>query len=234
MIWPNGTNLFACPVRMTAGMQGTFSVPAANPMAGNRFASTDNPIALKTASTPEGYGPSAHTPPKKAGGIAAGGQNSITSAHSVSASLWSTKQLSSNLSSGNTISGNAALIVSFYANVLSENTASADIKMTLQIAANLASQGQISAALGAVAYCVSTMIENETLDDSNLRGSARMEAALSTEGTATTARACAEAVWKAVAASFNDPGSMGEKLNDAGGGSSPETIADAVWAKVLP
>jgi hypothetical protein len=41
-------------------------------------------------------------------------------------------------------------------------------------------------------------------------------------------------VWDEDATYVNRPGSMGEKLNDAGGGSSPETIADAVWAKVLP
>ena len=39
----------------------------------------------------------------------------------------------------------------------------------------------------------------------------------------------ANAVWSAIAASFNEAGTMGEKLNAAGGGSSPADIADAVW-----
>jgi hypothetical protein len=39
----------------------------------------------------------------------------------------------------------------------------------------------------------------------------------------------AAAVWNAVAASFNLSGSMGAKMNAAGGSNSPEDIADAVW-----
>lgn len=41
--------------------------------------------------------------------------------------------------------------------------------------------------------------------------------------------ALARAVWDAVASDYNDSGSMGAKMNAAGGSNSPEDIADAVW-----
>lgn len=41
-------------------------------------------------------------------------------------------------------------------------------------------------------------------------------------------------VWQATAADNNDIGTMGEKLNSAGSGSSPTDIANAVWSKTLP
>lgn len=40
-------------------------------------------------------------------------------------------------------------------------------------------------------------------------------------------------VWGVSAASNNTPGTMGELLNDAGGGSSPSIIAAAVWDELL-
>lgn len=43
----------------------------------------------------------------------------------------------------------------------------------------------------------------------------------------------AEAVWDAVAASYDDASSMGALLNDAGAGASAATIADAVWDEAI-
>jgi hypothetical protein len=43
----------------------------------------------------------------------------------------------------------------------------------------------------------------------------------------------AAAVWNALAASYVAAGSMGEKLNAAGSGSSASDIADAVWDEAL-
>ncbi len=44
----------------------------------------------------------------------------------------------------------------------------------------------------------------------------------------------AQYVWDSVAADNNNAGTMGEKLNSAGSGSSASDIADAVWSKTLP
>lgn len=50
-----------------------------------------------------------------------------------------------------------------------------------------------------------------------------------TEEGGMTPAGIADAVWNAIAASYDLAGTMGERLNDAGGGSSPADIADAVW-----
>ena len=49
-------------------------------------------------------------------------------------------------------------------------------------------------------------------------------------GTGLTTANVGQAVWSALAASNNNPNTMGELLNAAGGGSSPEIIAEAVMA----
>lgn len=43
----------------------------------------------------------------------------------------------------------------------------------------------------------------------------------------------ADAVWDEAAADHNTAGTMGELLNNAGGGASPAAIADAVWNELL-
>jgi hypothetical protein len=56
-----------------------------------------------------------------------------------------------------------------------------------------------------------------------LRGLCSMSADITSSGELVTAQTCAAAVWNALAAQFNAPGSMGEKLNDAGSASNPWT-----------
>lgn len=56
---------------------------------------------------------------------------------------------------------------------------------------------------------------------------------LSTNETEFSAAALANAVWTATAADYNGTGTMGEKLNAAGGGSSPSDIAQGVWGYII-
>jgi hypothetical protein len=44
----------------------------------------------------------------------------------------------------------------------------------------------------------------------------------------------AAAVWETIAADFNEAGTMGKLLNDAGAPPTAAQVADAVWNKVLP
>lgn len=56
---------------------------------------------------------------------------------------------------------------------------------------------------------------------------------LSTNETEFSATVLANAVWQADAANYVATGSMGKKLNDAGGGSSPADIAAEVWGTIV-
>jgi len=52
-------------------------------------------------------------------------------------------------------------------------------------------------------------------------------------GAGASAPATASAVWDALAASYDNPNSMGELLNGAGGAFTPAQVADAVWAEAI-
>lgn len=176
------------------------------------------------AATPVGYGPGqALVLAQKHAGLGTTCSDCMRQGQTLAGTLWATKPLAANLASENTLTANASLIVALAVSLLSANTVSGSVNMTLQLAASLASHGNITAALSAIAFCVAEMTSDGNLNASNLRGTARMEASISTEGQVTTARACAEAVWSALAASFNDPGTMGEKLNGAGSAGNPWT-----------
>lgn len=54
-----------------------------------------------------------------------------------------------------------------------------------------------------------------------------------TTGAGSSPTATADAVWDAVATSYNDAGSMGELLNGAGGAFTPAQVADAVWDEAV-
>lgn len=77
---------------------------------------------------------------------------------------------------------------------------------------------------GATPSAIADAVWTETLGDHSGVGGSTAEALASI-----TSAAIADAVWDEAAASHNTAGSMGELLNNAGGGSSPALIADAVW-----
>ena len=64
-----------------------------------------------------------------------------------------------------------------------------------------------------------------TLDNSTLKGWADMSADITSAGDVLTAKACAQAVWDALVADYQNAGSMGKALNDAGGAGNPWSAA---------
>lgn len=105
-------------------------------------------------------------------------------------------------------------------------TSAALVRM-VDVASTLAGQGQVTASLKALAFAVATLNGTGTVSSSsNLRGTSNMSADIS-PFTDLSPQSLAQAVWQALAADFNDAGTMGNKLNGAASAGDP-------WTTELP
>jgi len=152
-----------------------------------------------------------------------------------SATLLSPVGLSANLTGQGSITS-AALVgmVLLMAELAGQGAISPDLRFPANMASALSGEGSLESALNCLAWCVAEIIGAGTLYGSDLRGKSFMEAEITSAGELVTAQTCAQAVWNAIAASFNEEGTLGAKLNDAGGSNSPEDIADAVRSELTP
>ena len=137
---------------------------------------------------------------------------------------------------GSLIDGTTAIIID--GSALGTMTLGADGLAAITVTATGAILGHVPAA-GAAAIQIGAILNATALGWLAGNGPITIDATLQPyaigwlEGTTAEAGltpvGIANAVWSAIAASFNDAGTMGEKMNSAGGGSSPTDIADAVW-----
>lgn len=97
------------------------------------------------------------------------------------------------------------------------------VQMILSMAADVAAGGDIDGSLGLIAWCVGALTGAGGADGSVLRGESWMSASIVVTGDVLTAQSVAAEVWNSLAAAYNNSGSMGEKLNDAGSASNPWT-----------
>jgi len=176
---------------------------------------------------PSGYEPPAcWVIPTKGGGLTA--FNTMTAPNVMTAGMSNGINVSSTMTSDNTLGpANLSLIVGLSCTLLSNCAVTADGKALANMAADMAATGDISGAVSALAFCVATMTGNGTLDDSNLRGTAKLEASLTSTGDVLTTANVASAVWGALAIAINNPGTAGEALLNAGSAGDP-------WATALP
>jgi len=97
----------------------------------------------------------------------------------------------------------------------------------LNMTATLQASGDINGALGALASVISTLTGDGYLN--LIPYSTGNLAATITTATELSPKSLSEAVWSAIATENNVLGTMGEKLNSAGGSNSPTDIANAIW-----
>lgn len=164
----------------------------------------------------------------KGGGLAA--FNGVGGAGDLAANLALGKDLTASLTGSGAISAaSLSLIVAVASSLSGSSSLTASMRGAVQLAADLAGQGDISAALGLIAWCAADLSGAGSLDGSNLTGLASLAAELLSYGELTP-EGLRDAVWKAAAASFNDTGTMGAKVNSAAsGGVDLNALADAVW-----
>ena len=173
---------------------------------------------------PDGYRPPyCWFLPQRAGGLTARG-NTLGVGDLVGA-IAGGKNAEATLTGAGALSGTAALIVSLVAAITGSGTiSSAALLAYLNLAAVLAGSGDLTGARTAIGHAAA-LLEGEGTIAGTTTATAlgTLAAAITvTGGTLTTANVGAS-VWGALAASNNDAGTMGEKLNDAGSASNPWT-----------
>lgn len=135
--------------------------------------------------------------------------------------------------SGTISAASLALVVQLASSLSGSGTISvASLVGVVSLASSLSGTGSLTAGLNVIAYMNSVMSGSGSVNAS-LRGTLSMEAAIYVNQSEATVQQIVEAVWNALAAQYNDPNTMGELLNGAGGGSSPGAVATAVWDELL-
>jgi len=199
----------------------------------NKTASEFNKFSSATgswdylSSQPSGYtAPYTFQLPRTAGGLSS--RNRILAEGDVTAgNLAGGLNAESDLSGSGTISNAAlGLILSAVATLAGTGTLTADMVGALNAAATLAGEGDIVAALGAISGLVATLTGEATVTPV-IAATAGMSADINVTGDVLTTANVAAAVWNALAASFNESGTMGEKLNSASSAGDP-------WGTLLP
>jgi hypothetical protein len=157
--------------------------------------------------------------PQKGGALAV--YIPLAGAGSLTAGLSMGRALEAALSgSGDITAAALSLVVQLNASLAGQGDLTAALNSTIALAANLAGQGDLTAALGLIAF-LSCDLQGVGSIDATLRGTASLAANLTSTGTLLTTQNVAEAVWGALATQFDQAGTMGEKLNDAGGSGNP-------------
>lgn len=194
----------------------------------NNFYTGDAEVSGETdkAAFPNGYVPPyTWVTPPKAGGLGSVNEISGTGALSIS-SLALGKACESTIAGTGTLTPpSLSLLVQLAAAILGSGTVSAPLQASLSLASSLAGSGDLAGALGAIAFCVSAMTGTGAIS-ATLRGTATLEADIQ-PFTELSPQALASAVWSALAASFDEAGTMGEKLNSASSAGDP-------WSTALP
>lgn len=167
--------------------------------------------------------PTAWMLPQKAGALAA--RNSISGAGEFTSAISGGVNGEATLAGVGTLSSTLQLVVSLVASIGGSGTISgAALLAYLQLAATLAGTGDLTGARTAIAHAAAIADGTGTIAGTTTATAlGELAAAITVTGTGLTTSNVGAAVWSAIAASNNDAGTMGEKLNDAGSASNPWT-----------
>ncbi len=173
---------------------------------------------------PDGYrAPYTWMMPRTAGGLSARG-NAVGEGD-LTAGIAGGKNAEATLAGAGDLAGTLQLIISLVASLTGSGTISgAALLAYLQLAASLTGSGDLTGARTAIAHAAAVADGSGTIAGTTVATAlGELAAAITVTGTGLTTGNVGAAVWSAIAASNNDPGTMGEKLNDAGSASNPWT-----------
>lgn len=126
-----------------------------------------------------------------------------------------------------------SLVVQLAAGLTGSGTiTTANLVGIVSLAASLSGTGSLTAGLNVVAFMNATLAGTSSVS-AELKGTLSMSAAIYVNQSEATVQQIVDGVWNALATTYNNTGTMGELLNNTGGGASPATIADAVWDEIL-
>jgi len=156
--------------------------------------------------------------PLKGGGMS---MRAIASG-TMTANLIPTRPMTIDLVGSSDFDATAALIVSMAAAFSGSGSLTAAIVGRLNATCDMTGSGDLAADMTAIASAVVAMLGSGGLEAA-IAAFGDMSIDITVTGTGLTVENVGPAVWASVAAANNIPGSMGEKLNDAGSASNPWT-----------
>lgn len=159
--------------------------------------------------------------PIESGGMAMDG----TGTGDLTADLIPSYPMTIDLTGSSDFDATAALVVSMAAAFTGSGTLTATISGIYDMSIDLTGSGSMTAAMTALGNMLADLTGAGDLD-ATIAGIGDMTIDIVVTGTGLTTANVGQAVWAALAATNNDPGTMGEKLNDAGSASNP-------WTEVL-
>lgn len=170
--------------------------------------------------------------PLKSGALGATGD--VRGSGAIVATALAVKLAQADLTGSGDLDAIGSLIVQALADLTGSGEISdADLKAFLSAVAALTGSGGASGTRVGLGALISALTGSGTTATSVATGTGELDADLVVTGTGLTTGNVGQAVWSAIAAANNDPGTMGEKLNNAGGGSSPTDIAQGVWEYII-
>lgn len=184
-------------------------------------------VDLKLSGFPHGYNTEgSYSLPLISGGMST--TNEVTGIGSIAATALAVKLALADLTgSGDVSSAVGSLIVQALADLTGSGTISdANLQAFLQAAADLSGSGTAGGStLTALGELLASLTGSGTATGSTLTALGALAAELNVTGTGLSTANVGEAVWGALAASNNTTGTMGQKLNAAGGAADPLTNA---------
>ncbi len=160
--------------------------------------------------------------PLKSGGMGATGE--VSGSGDIAATALAVRLAVADLVGSGDLDAIGGLIVQLIADIDGSGEISdADVKAFLAAVAALTGSGGASGTRTGLGALLSALTGSGTTATSIATGIGELDADLVVTGTGLTTGNVGQAVWSAIAAVNNDPGTMGEKLNDAGSASNPWT-----------
>ena len=220
MVWPNNYRTFPgwIPNRLFGRQDyGSYKMG----MNGDRFNKFINENVPQTMAVPSGYyAPVWVVPPIKRGGLSTFG--GLDGEGDLLASILAVKLAEADLTGSGDLSATGSLIVGLVAALTGDGEiTSADLKAFLAAVAALTGTGDADGTLTGTGELEAILLGSGATS-STLTGVGELEADIVSYGDLTI-EGMREAVWNAVAASYNTSGTMGEKMNDAGSAANPWT-----------
>lgn len=232
---------------------GNYSIHNANP--GRTVGGNVDPFSRRKAATMQGFYSGNHvvtsetdksswnngyTPPyswmlaPKAGGIASNTQVQTTSDIDA-ANLAAGKNLEAAMTGSGTITTAIIdLVVSMVASIAASGLITdAALVGSLNMTADLAASGNVTGTLRALATLTASLTAAASMSP-QMNATANMEADI-TPFTELSPENLAASVWNAAASAYNEAGTMGEKMNDAGtGGAHPNLLNTETGDLIIP
>ncbi|MCL4775678.1 MAG: hypothetical protein KJZ98_17190 [Burkholderiaceae bacterium] len=156
--------------------------------------------------------------PQKAGGMSMRPLGEGT----LAADLIPTRPMTIDMAGSGDLAATAALVISMACAMTGSGSLTATITGLLDMTCDLYGSGDLAAGMEGIAAMAVDMLGTGDLDAA-IAAYGDMTIDIVVTGTGLSTANVGASVWNALAASFNDAGTMGEKLNDAGSASNPWT-----------